>query len=66
MDSFSTHTYVVTYKRNKSDPQATESFKTAEAAYHFALTVEMEGGITIVSMTQQKNPTTQKPSLRFD
>lgn len=66
MDSFNTNTYVVTYKRNKSDPQATESFKTAEAAYHFALTVEMEGGITMVSIVQQKNLVNPKPTLKFD
>ena len=62
--SFSTIKYIVTYRANKNDPQATQEFNTAEAAYHFALSIESGGGITIVTPVNQ--PVLQKPTLRFD
>lgn len=62
--SFQTVEYVVAYRSNKQDPQATRTFKTAEAAYHFALNIETAGGITIVTTVTRDIPA--RPILKFD
>lgn len=41
--------YEITYRRSKTEPQMSETRNTAEAAYRFALDIETNGGITIVT-----------------
>lgn len=63
--SFSTVQYIVTFRRSKTDPQETKRFNSAEAAYHFALGIEVNGGITIVAQETIPHATTPRPTLTF-
>lgn len=54
----------VRFRRNKGDPIEEITFNSSEAAYHFALNIENNGGITMVERTVQTPPVL--PKLRFN
>jgi len=41
--------FTVTFKENPQEPQQTRQFKIPEAAYAFAITIENDGGIAVVT-----------------
>lgn len=47
--SFKTLVFKVTYRVNQDEPQGIETFYTRKAAEDFALTVELLGGVYIIS-----------------
>ena len=48
-NSFETVKHTVTFRRSKDDPQERKDFGTSEAAYKFAIDIETNGGITMVT-----------------
>lgn len=63
--SFDTVKHIVTFRRSKGDPQERREFTTSEAAYTFALDIETNGGITIVTSTNVV-PFVRSPKLHFE
>ena len=57
--------YMVIYRRSKMEPKVEETFVTAEAAYHFALDIETNGGVTIVTPIE-RFVTENKVKLNFE
>lgn len=47
--SFQTVKHIVTFRRTRHDPQEQREFSTSEAAYKFAIDIETNGGITMVT-----------------
>lgn len=58
--------YQVTYRRSKSEPQITEIKNTAEAAYKFALDIEINGGITVVTPIERFVTENVRQKLSFE
>lgn len=53
--SFETVKHTVTFRRSKGDPQEREEFHTSEAAYQFAIDIETNGGITMVTTSNVRS-----------
>ena len=63
--SFKTIKHTVTFRRSKEDPQETQHFGTSEAAYKFAIDIETNGGITMVT-SSNVTPIGRAPKLIFE
>ena len=48
--------FVVTFKEGNLEPQQTRSFKVKEAAYAFAISIENDGGIAVVTQQYKQEP----------
>lgn len=53
---FKTVTYVVAYKTDRDTPQHIMTFSNQAAAVAFAFTVEVNGGVSIVTRKEQETP----------
>jgi len=53
--------YQCTYKDAPKEPQQTRKFNTKEAAIAFAITVEQDGGMAVVTSGYKNSPTSSAP-----